>query len=427
MTSSQSRMQTFIENINKYISIDNLEKKLKQKHTKTHPRLKHAKILTSEIIKKNWSILKNYSPASNKDQELIADEQTLKHIKQFSNNIENCIGTIKLPVGVIGPLRINGLFAQGDYYVPLATTEAALVASYNRGSALITQSGGCSSLVLNDGVCRSPGFIFNNLIEVGQFINWINNNLNSFFKIPESTTKYGKLIDISCNTEGRHVYLIFDFYTGNAAGQNMVTIATDAICQYILKNSPVQPVHFLIEANFSGDKKACALSFQSVRGKKVTAEVHIPAELVEKYFHTNSKKMVEFWEMAAYGAIMSGAIGVQAHYANGLAALYLATGQDVACVAESSVGITKLQLKEKRDLYASVTLPNIIVGTVGGGTKLPSQNSGINITGVNNTNNSSYAFAELCAAVCLAGELSLIGAISANDFTKAHSKLARGK
>jgi hydroxymethylglutaryl-CoA reductase (NADPH) len=206
----------------------------------------------------------------------------------------------------------------------------------------------------------------------------------------------------------------------------MTTIATLAICQHIEQHSPIKPVYWFLESNFSGDKKASALSFLSVRGKKVTAEVTLPTTLIEKYLHTTRDRMLDYWRMSALGGVMSGSIGVQGHYANGLTALYLATGQDAACASESSVGVTRME-PVGDDLYASVTLPNVIVGTVGGGgTKLPQQNAALRLMGFEGERGGVHALAEVCAAVCLAGELSLIGAICANLFAQAHQSLARG-
>ncbi len=320
---------------------------------------------------------------------------------------------------------MNGLFAQGDYYLPLATTEAALVASYGRGARLITSAGGCTVMILNDGITRSPGFVFKNLIEVSKFILWTNEQFDKFCEVAKSTTSHGELVDLRTTVEGNHVYINFDFYTGDASGQNMATIATAAILQYIADNLPIKPSHSFVEANLSGDKKASALSYLSVRGKKVTAEILLSRESVKKYLRTTPETLVNYWRLAALGGVMSGTMGVQAHYANGLAALYLATGQDVACVAESSVGVTRLELAEEEGLYAAVTLPNVVVGTVGGGTKLPSQSVGLKMLGLQGANK-VYAFAEVCAGLCLAGELSIMGAMCAGDFASAHERLARG-
>ncbi len=344
----------------------------------------------------------------------------------FARNIENFIGTLTVPVGVAGPLRVNGLFAQGDYFVPLATTEAALVASYDRGARVLTEAGGCAAMLVNEGVLRAPGFAFRNLADAGEFVLWASAQTDEFRAVAESTTRFGRLIDVRFTGEANHVYLQLEFSTGAAAGQNMVTIATQAVCDFIAANTPVKPEYHFVEANFSGDKKASALSFSTVRGRKVCAEAELDAVLVKRRFHTTPARMVDYWRMSALGGVMSGTIGVQGHYANGLAALYLATGQDVACVAESAVGITRFELREDGALYGAVTLPNIIVGTVGGGTSLPAQRACLDILNLARPEDAN-ALAEVCAALALAGELSIIGALSAQEFSRAHRRLARGK
>lgn len=342
----------------------------------------------------------------------------------FSRNIENVIGAVTVPVGVAGPLRVNGCAAQGDYYVPLATTEAALVASYQRGCQLLSESGGCTTLILAEGVSRAPGFVFSNLREVGEFVTWALQQREAFRREAEATTGHGKLLDMRLTVEGNHVYLIFEYFTADAAGQNMVTIATQAVCDFIREHSPVRPGFIFVEANLSGDKKASAQSFQTVRGRKVAAECRIPAEHLAKRLHTNAAALEEYWRMSALGGVLSGTIGVQGHYANGLAALFLATGQDVACVSEAAVGVTRFEAKADGSLYASVTLPNLIMGTVGGGTGLPAQAACLDILGLRGTGH-ARALTEVAAALALAGELSIIGAMAAGHFTRAHEKLAR--
>jgi hydroxymethylglutaryl-CoA reductase (NADPH) len=360
------------------------------------------------------------------ERQTLIDPQTLELREEYQKNIENLIGTVKVPVGLIGPLRVNGIHAQGDYYVPLATSEAALVASYHRGALLMSEAGGCSCLLLSEGVSRAPGFVFHNLADAGLFVKWCIDHLEAFREAAHSTTSHGKLRNLKVSIDGNHVYLIFEYHTGDASGQNMVTFATEAVIHYILAHAPIKPVHHFIEANLSGDKKASSQSFHSVRGKKVTAEIRIPRALIEKYLHTTPELMVKYWNISAVGGVLSGSIGTQGHYANGLAALYLACGQDVACVAESAIGVTRIELTEKDELYASVTLPNIIVGTVGGGTKLPSQQACLKIMGLAGAQK-ARAFAEVCAALALAGELSIQGAICAHHFSRAHNRLARGK
>ena len=150
----------------------------------------------------------------------------------------------------------------------------------------------------------------------------------------------------------------------------MVTIATQAIFDYIQSQSPIKPRYAVLEANHSGDKKASARSFNSVRGKKVTAEVVIPASLIESTLRTTPTRLAKYWRMAAIGGVMTGTLGIQGHYANALAAIYIACGQDAACVAESAVGVTRFEVTDSGGLYASATLPNLVVGSVGGGTGL---------------------------------------------------------
>jgi hydroxymethylglutaryl-CoA reductase (NADPH) len=356
----------------------------------------------------------------------LLDERTAEQATAYDHNIENFIGTVKVPVGLAGPLRVNGLFAQGDYFVPLATTEAALVASYARGAQLITAAGGASTALLAEGVTRAPGFEFESINAAGGFVDWVLENREQIREAAESTTRHGKLLDIRVTMEGNHVYLGFDYYTGDASGQNMVTVATQAAVDLIVATTPVKPRFYLVEANLSGDKKATAISFTSVRGKKATAEVTMSAELVRERLRTTPEQMVECWRMAAIGSVLSGTIGAQGHFANGLAALYIACGQDAACVAESATGVTRMELTSDGSLYASVTLPNLMIGTVGGGTGLPSQKACLDIMGLSGEGN-ARALAEVAAALVLAGELSINGALVAGDFAKAHKLLARRK
>jgi hydroxymethylglutaryl-CoA reductase (NADPH) len=256
-------------------------------------------------------------------------------------------------------------------------------------------------------------------------VSWAVSQIDQFRREAEATTRYGKLIDMWVAVEGNHVYLSFEFTTGDASGQNMVTIATEAICSYIAANAPVRPQYFFIETNLSGDKKATFQSFLLVRGKKVTAEAILPETLVEKRLHTTPEQMVNCWRMSAIGGVLSGSIGVQGHYANGLTALYIACGQDPACVAESAVGVTRFEVSPQGELYASVTLPNLMVGTVGGGTRLPSQQACLEIMGLAGPGK-AQALAEVCAGLCLAGELSIVGALCQGEFARAHQSLARG-
>lgn len=342
----------------------------------------------------------------------------------LQGNIENFLGMAQIPVGLAGPLLINGMSANGDFFVPLATTEGALVASYNRGMKASRQSGGISSVCLVEGVQRSPYFKFENVIEAGRFIGWMVEHLDAFAAITEQSSRFAKLEDVKTNIEGNNVILTFEFTTGDAAGQNMVTICTQAICEYILKNTPVRPKTWFIESNYSGDKKATALSFTNVRGKKVVSEVVLKAEVVRDILKADPKGMVEYWKASTLAVIQSGAIGAHGHIANGLTALFIACGQDVACIAEASVGVTHMELTPEGNLYASVTLPSLIVGTVGGGTSLPTQRECLELLDCYGAGK-ARKFAEICGAVALTGELSIAAAISAGHFSQAHQRLGR--
>jgi hydroxymethylglutaryl-CoA reductase (NADPH) len=368
-----------------------------------------------------WRVVPNNA----ENHAALMDSQTVEQIACFQGNIENFIGTVKVPVGLAGPLRVNGVFAQGDYYIPLATTEAALVTSYDRGARLISEVGGCSAMLLDEGIGRAPGFAFRTLDECGRFLSWVYEQWDTLQQEASRTTRYGKLIDMHATIEGNHLYLHFNFTTADAAGQNMVTIATEAICSYLLQHCPIQPQYHFLEANSSGDKKATMQSLQRGRGKRVSAEVLIPAELVRKRLHTSPQRMADFCRMGTLGAVLSGAIGAQGHFANGLAALYIACGQDAACVAESAVGVTRFELTPDGSLYAAVTLPNLIVGTIGGGTGLPSQHACLNILKLAGPDK-ARALAEVCVGLCLAGEISLVAALCAGHFARAHKRLARG-
>jgi hydroxymethylglutaryl-CoA reductase (NADPH) len=353
-------------------------------------------------------------------------EQPIDDLSVYQGNIENAIGVLRMPIGLAGPLRVNGISAKGDYPIPLATTEAALVASYHRGCRVLTLAGGCSAMVLYESLNRAPAFVFLTAREACLFTIWAMGEFERFQEIAATTSAHGRMEDLGTTIEGNHVYLDFEYTTGDASGQNMVTIATQAICDDIMARSPLKPQRYYVESNLSGDKKASGRAFTTTRGKKVTAEAILSADLVHKQLHTTPREMADYWQLSAIGGVLSGTMGIHGHFANGLAALYLATGQDAACVAESATGVTRFEVTADGSLYASVTLPGIMVGTVGGGTGLPSQKACLDLMGLSGTGK-SRALAEVCAGLLLGGELSIIGALSAGHFSRAHRKLARGR
>ena len=385
--------------------------------------LRPVRRATAGSIAKYWTRLLADGTATQADKDALIDDATIAAAGDFSANIENFIGTVKVPVGIIGPLRLNGLNANGDFHVPMATTEAALVASYARGAYAATKSGGISTAMLYEGVMRAPAFVMGNLLDSGRLVEWIVDEVETLKATAESTTRYGKLISIEPMVDNNVVFLVCRYTTGDAAGQNMVTIATDALCRHIADTCPIPIQNWYIEGNFSGDKKASFLSLVTGRGRKVSASVTLTKSVVETTLGTTVADMLAYGQVANLGAHLSGQIGAQAHFANGLAAFYIATGQDAACVSESAVGITRMEPRGE-DLFCSVTMPNILVGSVGGGTGLPSQSAGLNILGLKGAEQAA-ALAEVAAATCLCGEISIVAAIAAGDFTKAHESLAR--
>jgi hydroxymethylglutaryl-CoA reductase (NADPH) len=387
------------------------------------PRLKTSRTTDREVVLAIWGRLAADAAVPPEAQNAIFDAETRAAASAYRANIENFIGTVKVPVGIVGPLRINGLNAHGDFFVPLATTEAALIASYARGAQVATEAGGIIAAVTYEGVLRTPAFVFSSVLEAGLFVDWLLTNAEDLKVAAEATTRHGRLVEIDPVIDANVIYLRCRFTTGDAAGQNMVTIATDALCRHAVANMPTPPKRWYIEGNFSGDKKASFLGFLTGRGRKVTASVLLPSVLVEKRLGVSIGEILEYAEIADLGSRLSGQIGAQGHFANGLAALYMACGQDVACVAESAIGSTRLERRDG-DLFASVTLPNIIVGTVGGGTGLPSQSAGLQIMNLQGSGNAN-ALAEVAAATCLCGELSIMAAIAAGHFVRAHRKLAR--
>lgn len=362
--------------------------------------------------------------ASGKDSPTIFNKHCFAEASDVNGNCENFIGTAQIPMGIIGPLHVVGTAARGDFYVPLATTEGALVASYHRGAKASRMCGGITSVCFLEGVQRSPVFRFNNMGDMGTFLVFAIENAPRYQEVISGTSRYARIQDIKYNIEGNQLIMNIEYHTGDAAGQNMVTICTDVLCKWLIEQAPVKPNIWFIESNYSGDKKAAGVSFAHVRGRKVSSEVHLKKEVVEKILRCKPEDMVQYWQSSTLGVVQSGSIGAQGHVANGLTALFIATGQDVACVSEASVGITRMELTPDGGVYACVTLPSLIVGTVGGGTSLPTQRESLEMLDCYGTGK-AQKFAEICGALSLAGEISIAAAIASGQFSQAHQKFGR--
>lgn len=419
MPQSLDRTKRIFTDLTAACSDSSLEEQLKPRDKKEFPLPKRVPVpndSTSEGLKARQEFFRNMG---HKIEALTGNLPPVPP-EQIVGNIESQIGYASMPVGAIGPLRINGTYARGDFYVPMATTEGALIASYGRGAHVISQSGGVTTACIADSIFRAPAFVFNTLSELAQFMGWLLPNIENFHAIVAQNTRFGKLIDVKTTISDSTVWLTFEYTTGDAAGQNMVTICTDAICQYIVKNSPTKPRVWFLDGNMSGDKKATVLAFQSNRGKKVLAEVIVPRRVVQRFLHTEPEMMQEFYKVTKRGALQSGGIGVQGHFANALAAVYIACGQDAACVSESAVGMTNLEVREDGSMYVSASLPNLTVGTVGGGTHLPAAKECLEMLGCTGPG-TAKKFAEIVAATVLSGEISIVGAFCAGHFARAHA------
>ena len=343
----------------------------------------------------------------------------------LSGNVENFIGVAQVPIGIAGPLKINGEFAVGDFFIPLATTEGTLVASYNRGMRLLTESGGVKTTVVEQHMQRAPVFIFEDARQARDFGAWVDLNFDEIKRVCETTTSIGKLTTIGQYSVGPLRYLRFNYTTGDAAGQNMTGKATLAGCDWISRTFPNFP-RFILSGNLDTDKKHSRINMLLTRGKRVVAECVIPGDLLKVISGVDTKRLFHDRQISMAGAFLAGSANNGAHAANGLTAMFIATGQDVANVSESHAGIVYNQLLENGDYYWSITLTSLIVASYGGGTGLATHRECLEMMDCYG-NGKSDKFAEICAAVVLAGETSLTGAIMRGDWVSSHDKLGRNR
>ena len=340
-------------------------------------------------------------------------------------NIENFIGTVQMPLGLAGPLRINGEHARGDFYVPLATTEGTLVASYSRGMRVISECGGAQATVVKHSMQRAPVFLFADALQARAFGEWLVSEFDAIKAAAEATTRSGKLVEIEQYPIANMLYTRFCYTTGDAAGQNMTGNATYAACEWIRASHPLQLRYFLSGA-IDTDKKHSAMNLIQTRGKRVIAEFVLRREVAQKILRIDTETLYRYRQIAAVGALQAGSAYSGAHSANGIAALFIATGQDEANVAESHAGFTYGQLQENGDYYWSVTLPAVICATWGGGTGLPTQRECLELLGCYGAGKADK-LAEIVAAVVLAGDVSLTSAVLAGDWVSSHEAMGRNR
>jgi hydroxymethylglutaryl-CoA reductase (NADPH) len=348
-----------------------------------------------------------------------------------SHNCENFIGVTQVPVGVVGPLLLHGDHVDEEVYVPLATTEGALVASTNRGCTALRAAGGARVWVEDVGMTRAPVFRTSGREETQRLLAWVEENQERLRALAERDSRFLRLTDIRPYAFGTSVFLRFRFETGDAMGMNMATIACDRMVRELIE--PETGVECVaLSGNYCVDKKPAEINFQEGRGKRVFAEAVIEGPVLKRCLKSNSRALVEVqYRKNLLGSISAGSRGYNAHYANLLSAFYIATGQDPAHVVEGSMGITTIEPRGPEAVYASIYIPSVPVGAVGGGTALGTQSQALAMLGVHpdaqRPGHAAHRLAEILGGVVLAGELSLMAAFTSQDLARAHENLARGK
>ena len=352
------------------------------------------------------------------------DKFALEDPASYKGLVENQIGYIGLPLSIAGPLHIDGTYANGDFHVPLCTLEGTLSLSMTRGLYLTYQAGGITSRHIKQELSRSPVFVFETLSEAYDFLPWLEEHMDKIRAAAESTTRHGKLLSIEKHPIHNRVIMEFKYNTAEAAGQNMVTMATDAACRWINENYKSRnPFRYLVESNFCCDKNPAQKTILHGRGHHVISSCTVPNALLKKLLRVDVDDIVQCINDLHLGSQLAGVVGLNLHTSNALAALYLALGQDVACVAENCVGIGTYE-KIGGDLFVTLSMPSITVGTVGGATRLTQQHRNLELLGCTGENG-SRKLAEIICASALALEISLAGAIVSNEFARAHAQFGR--
>ncbi|KAH9579738.1 Hydroxymethylglutaryl-CoA reductase [Trypanosoma melophagium] len=399
------------------IPLYNLEKVLE-------PDYKRAIEVRREVISKYVAPLPNADTKRNALDNIPFEDYDWNRV--VGQNCENIVGYVPIPLGIAGPIIMDGK----EYPIPMATTEGALVASTHRGARVISQSGGCKTLLLSEGMSRAPVVELDSLEEVGRLHDFCNENFTLIKEAFESTTRFGKLKSLKCALAGRKAYLRFRATTGDAMGMNMITKGVDKALAFLQKEFPTMKV-LALSGNYCTDKKPSAVNWIEGRGKTVLAEATVRADLVEKVLKCTVDSLVSLnVDKNLVGSAMAGSLGgFNAQAANAVAAIFIATGQDPAQVVESSTCITTMS-KVGNDLLISVTMPSIEVGTVGGGTGLAAQWGCLELIGCGGSNkNTPGANAQILSRVVAAGvlsaELSLMSGLAAGHLLSAHMRLNR--
>lgn len=346
------------------------------------------------------------------------------------SNIEALIGSIEIPVGVAGPLHIKGEYADGLFYAPMATSEGALVASATRGATALSRSGGVNVRVIGQRMLRVPVFVLSDLSSAMFFAEWVKDHYSEIAAQTRKYSNYANLVEVNTELMGRTVHVQFAYETGDAAGQNMTTTCTWQACQWIISQMKsfegIEFENFLVEANLSNDKKVTYNSFLRGRGVRVLAECVLTEEVCKKVLKVTPRQLFTAYNHFIAGSIASGMVGININIANVIGAIFTATGQDIACVHESSIGQLNMEMTDDESVYVTMRLPSLVVGSVGGGTNLPHQRECLEMIGCAGPG-CAHKLAEVIASYCLALDISTLSAIASDQFARAHEKLGRNR
>ena len=337
--------------------------------------------------------------------------------EETRGRIENLVGAAQVPLGIGGPIRVNGQHADGLFYVPFATTEGTLVTTYQYGMRAITEAGGANARVVADALDITPCFVVATTDDAIALAEWLNDHLPELDAVAAEATAHGRLVEIRAHVFGRRVFARFVFSTGDAMGLNMVNLAVDRICHHVTEATACE--RYYLRCNYSSDKKPAAINLFRTYGKEVAIDLTMPASVVETHLGVPTRELLEFAAAGRLGTMQAGALGANAHFANGLAAVFIACGQDVAQVVNASIGFLDLELVGESDLYVAARLPNLVVGTVGGGTGLPTQSECLALLGCTGVG-TARKFAEIVGATLVAGELAICAALANGRFIEAH-------
>ncbi len=392
--------------------------------------------LTGENANEAARIRRKFLEQKFKTQLKHVGSSTIDFNDALNRNIENPIGAVQVPLGYAGDLKINGDYAAGVYPILLATTEGRLVAGVARGASVANKAGGVNVSVVKDGMTRDILVRVSNVKDAKKLMDWVRSEAGfSFIKDAFSqSTKHGKLIEVKPYATGRDIHLRFKATTGAAMGMNMVTIgaktAAEAMVGKAAKETGVNMIIMSESGNMCSDKKPAYINMLEGRGVSVIADIMVPGDTVREKFKAEPELIAELNRTKnLIGSALAGSHGFNAHLANMLSASYLALGQDVSQIVEGAQGITEASVVDG-DMYLSVTMPAVEVGTYGGGTARETQKEILKLLGLYGENDpegrTRLALAELIAATCLVGEANLLATEASGTLASSHGKIKRG-